>query len=202
MGYNVKFKGAFRFDLPLLQETIERLKALEGVDFRSLGGDYPGFYYPWKLSSDWSLLEWDQMESPRYYVEWLQWVIDNVLKPANRKLLGVVAYSGEDVEDHGVLAIDEDQRAGQLCDLQMAAELDKLVRFRAFVEAHDCGENILRDWEAIGIFAGERCNRNGCNGIIDEKGVDDCYCHTMRMPPCSACTEPRVYCPECDWTPT
>ena len=48
-----------------------------------------------------------------------------------------------------------------------------------------------------GIESGETCNRNGCKGIIDETEKRGCSCHIN--PPCSACTEPRAFCPSCGW---
>ena len=48
-----------------------------------------------------------------------------------------------------------------------------------------------------GVVAGDVCGRNGCAGIIDEHEKRGCSCHIN--PPCSACTEPRGYCPECGW---
>ena len=49
-----------------------------------------------------------------------------------------------------------------------------------------------------GCCVGEKCNRLGCVGIIDEHYQDDsCSCHIN--PPCSACTTPREYCPVCEW---
>lgn len=50
-----------------------------------------------------------------------------------------------------------------------------------------------------GYLAGEICGRDGCEGII-VKGESEygCSCH-MGAPPCSSCTTPREYCPECDW---
>jgi len=49
-----------------------------------------------------------------------------------------------------------------------------------------------------GYCVGEKCNRLGCAGIIDEHYSDDgCSCHIS--PPCSYCTTPREYCPECEW---
>lgn len=50
----------------------------------------------------------------------------------------------------------------------------------------------------FGTEGGATCGRNGCQGIIAEHPVDNCSCHIS--PPCSACTTPREYCPECDWS--
>lgn len=51
----------------------------------------------------------------------------------------------------------------------------------------------------IGYTKGEKCSRNGCNGIIDEHDKDGgCSCHIS--PPCGHCTTDTSYCPECDWS--
>lgn len=51
----------------------------------------------------------------------------------------------------------------------------------------------------IGYLEGERCNRNGCNGIIDEYESEyGCSCH-LGNAPCGHCTTSREFCPECDW---
>ena len=54
-----------------------------------------------------------------------------------------------------------------------------------------------RDMEILGFLDGEICNRDGCDGIIEQSEIDSCSCHIN--PPCPACTEPRGYCPKCDW---
>lgn len=48
-----------------------------------------------------------------------------------------------------------------------------------------------------GFCEGERCHRDGCQGVIEIEPVENCSCHIS--PPCSACTAPRAFCPECDW---
>lgn len=49
----------------------------------------------------------------------------------------------------------------------------------------------------IGFCEGDTCNRNGCQGVIDMYPSENCSCHLNA--PCSACTAPRNFCPECDW---
>lgn len=48
-----------------------------------------------------------------------------------------------------------------------------------------------------GYEEGSTCNRNGCTGCIQMRPSENCSCHIN--PPCSSCTAPRNYCPECDW---
>lgn len=49
-----------------------------------------------------------------------------------------------------------------------------------------------------GYSKGEKCNRDGCQGIINEHSAEGC-CSCHINPPCSYCTTARGYCPECDW---
>lgn len=49
-----------------------------------------------------------------------------------------------------------------------------------------------------GYCKGDTCNRDGCKGIIEEHDIDGC-CSCHSNPPCSYCTTPKEYCPECDW---
>jgi len=50
-----------------------------------------------------------------------------------------------------------------------------------------------------GYAPGEQCNREGCQGTIDEheSDLDGCRCHIN--PPCAYCTEERSFCPSCGW---
>lgn len=50
---------------------------------------------------------------------------------------------------------------------------------------------------SAGYAEGETCNRDGCDGVIEIHPSDNCSCHIS--PPCSACTAPRNFCPECGW---
>ncbi len=50
----------------------------------------------------------------------------------------------------------------------------------------------------IGYLKGEKCDRKGCEGIIQEGEKDGC-CSCHIAPPCSYCTTPVEYCPECGW---
>lgn len=50
---------------------------------------------------------------------------------------------------------------------------------------------------AFGDEEGAVCWRNGCQGVIVVRPVENCSCHIA--PPCSQCTAPREVCPVCDW---
>jgi hypothetical protein len=56
----------------------------------------------------------------------------------------------------------------------------------------------INEKSKIGYIKGEKCNRNGCDGIINEIEVGDgCSCHIN--PPCSYCCNLNQYCDECGW---
>lgn len=50
----------------------------------------------------------------------------------------------------------------------------------------------------LGFVKGEVCNRDGCNGIIDEHEKEGC-CSCHINPPCGYCTTDTAYCPDCNW---
>lgn len=48
-----------------------------------------------------------------------------------------------------------------------------------------------------GCVEGDRCNRDGCDGIIVFNEPEGCSCHIC--PPCSACVNAGSSCPKCGW---
>lgn len=52
--------------------------------------------------------------------------------------------------------------------------------------------------ESHGSEVGERCGRDGCDGVIAEDNINGC-CSCHLHPPCAYCTTPKECCPECDW---
>lgn len=65
----------------------------------------------------------------------------------------------------------------------------------------------LAEISNYGYAEGEVCGRKTrmggltlnvtCSGVIALHESEGCSCHIS--PPCSSCTSPRAYCPECDW---
>ena len=44
---------------------------------------------------------------------------------------------------------------------------------------------------------GDRCNRDGCTGVIELTPLDNCSCHIDA--PCYACMNRLFHCPACGW---
>ena len=49
----------------------------------------------------------------------------------------------------------------------------------------------------LGYEAGDVCNRDGCDGIIEDSEVEGCTCHVHS--PCGVCLNMWQYCPKCEW---
>lgn len=68
----------------------------------------------------------------------------------------------------------------------------------------EAGHELLEP-SPFGYEEGETCNREAagapdgyeCHGKIENRPVENCSCHIA--PPCPACTEDRLWCPECGW---
>ena len=48
-----------------------------------------------------------------------------------------------------------------------------------------------------GTVEGVICARDGCEGVLHIPPVENCSCHIN--PPCAACTDNLLACPECGW---
>jgi hypothetical protein len=147
MGYTTRFDGRFDLDKLPPAEAIVRLRELEGIDGRKMDDpSAPESYCQWQLTKDCRGIEWDYGEKFYDYVEWLQYIIDNVLTPHGVTLSGSVNYSGEETDDNGVLIV-EDGRVRQIRNREIAMSLEGLQEFKRFVERHKYAYEIMRDWQ-------------------------------------------------------
>jgi hypothetical protein len=69
----------------------------------------PGLWCQWVPTSDGTAIEWDGGEKFYDYVEWLEYLIANFLKPWGYVLNGSVEWSGEDRGDVGVIEITNNE---------------------------------------------------------------------------------------------
>lgn len=65
----------------------------------------PGLWCKWTPTDDGKGIEWDGREKFYHYVEWLQYIISNVLEPKGYKLTGTVEWQGEDNNDRGQIVV-------------------------------------------------------------------------------------------------
>lgn len=75
----------------------------------------PGLWCQWIVEFDedgaWTIIKWDGGEKFYEYVEWLEYIIDNFLKPWGRKLSGEVEWMGEDRGDFGIIVVKDNDVA-------------------------------------------------------------------------------------------
>lgn len=51
--------------------------------------------------------------------------------------------------------------------------------------------------KVVGTMDGDKCNRDGCEGILEYTHPANCSCHINA--PCSACVNINLSCPVCGW---
>lgn len=145
MGYTTKFKGQFNFVGAVPAETILTLMDLHNNDSHEQPKESPGGYCQWELTKDRTGLKWDNGEKFYDYVPWAQYIVDHVLKPAGVGLSGSVSFAGEDVEDRGVLTV-ENGIVQSLASQAVADTIDELKQFRDYVLKSDYKDEILEGW--------------------------------------------------------
>lgn len=75
------------------------------IDYNQPPKTQPGLWCQWIPSEDGNFIEWDGGEKFYDYIEWIQYLIDNFLKPWGYKLNGNISWYGEDPEDIGLIEI-------------------------------------------------------------------------------------------------
>jgi len=48
----------------------------------------------------------------------------------------------------------------------------------------------------LGKEEGDKCNFNGCSGVLEYTESENCSCHIS--PPCPSCMSVKLHCPECE----
>jgi hypothetical protein len=103
MGYTTKFKGKF-----VLNKPIKELEIYKTIEKWNNGEECDG-YCQWVLTKDNKGFEWDYNEKFYEYQEWLQKLIE-YLKPFGYTITGQVEFQGEEIDDHGWLGIDANNK--------------------------------------------------------------------------------------------
>jgi len=125
MGYTTEFEGEFRLSRPL---TVPEYRKLHELANTRHGGDtrpdpkFPGYYCQWTVNEDATALVWDGGEKFYEYVDWMNYIIDNFLKPWGVTLSGTIHYQGEAIGDHGNLVI-RDGKCVQVADTSVSGDL-------------------------------------------------------------------------------
>lgn len=79
------------------------------VDFNEPPASQPGLWLKWIPTLDKLHYEWDGGEKFYNYIEWLEYVIANILEPRGYKMNGEVKWFGEDRYDVGYITITDNK---------------------------------------------------------------------------------------------
>jgi hypothetical protein len=150
MGYTTKFTGSFKFDKEPPVSVLKELAAIaDDIDTveKQYPEPFPGNYCQWVVTKKLDGIEWDRNEKFYDYPEWLQWLINYVLRPAGIKLSGTVKFQGEESSDRGTLTVTEGQAVVKAdASKDKPDTLKELRSFRDFVLAQRNGPDLLCDW--------------------------------------------------------
>jgi hypothetical protein len=97
-GYFVGAEGQFG------QEKSEDV-----LNYNSPPAGQPGLWCQWIPTLDMQGIQWDGNEKFYNYVEWLEYIIENFLKPWGFTLNGEVEYQGEDPGDTGFITVKDNE---------------------------------------------------------------------------------------------
>lgn len=73
------------------------------IDGNTPPGDQPGLWMDWEITDDGRFLQWSGGEGFRFYLEWLEWLNDNIFIPEGLGLDGAIHYQGWDDRDNGTI---------------------------------------------------------------------------------------------------
>lgn len=86
------------------------------IDSNQAPSTQPGLWCQWVLNEEGTELEWDGGEKFYCYVEWLDYLIENFFKRWGIQLSGKVKWQGEDMDDRGVIELEDNQMSVKSLD--------------------------------------------------------------------------------------
>ena len=75
------------------------------IDYNRPPKTQPGLWCQWRPTEDGEGIEWDGGEKFYNYVQWLEYIIKNILAPRGYVLNGEVKWRGEDFDDTGTIVV-------------------------------------------------------------------------------------------------
>jgi hypothetical protein len=67
----------------------------------------PSLWCQWVPNDDGTAIVWDGGEKFYEYVDWIKYLVENFFKPWGYVLNGEVSWSGEDIDDRGLIVIQD-----------------------------------------------------------------------------------------------
>jgi len=80
------------------------------IDHNTPPKTQPGLWLQWVVDDDHQTIRWDENEKFYDYVEWIEYIINRILKPRGYKVNGIVYWEGEDgIRDTGEIEIKDNE---------------------------------------------------------------------------------------------
>lgn len=111
------------------------------VDYNAPPEGQPGLWCQWVPSAEGDSILWDDGEKFYAYIDWIEYLVEHFIKPWGYKLNGVVYWTGEDNEDHGMIEIVDNlvtTKIGRIAYDSEGNETLKPGRYSVFVLQEDC----------------------------------------------------------------
>jgi len=109
MGYQTYFDGEFQIYPPLKPKDKAFLEKFNREDHREEDKGYPGIWCQWVPNDDGTAIVWDEGEKFYEYIEWIKYLITNILEPRGYELNGKVHWDGEESEDKGYIIVTKNK---------------------------------------------------------------------------------------------
>lgn len=113
MGYTTEFRGCFELNKALDKETNDFLVKFsetrhdkDGCSPSVAAPSWSAVWCQWVPADDGRVIEWDGNEKFYNYVEWIKYLISEVLAPKGYVLNGDVDWRGEEWGDTGTIFIN------------------------------------------------------------------------------------------------
>lgn len=106
MVYTTEFEGQFDLDKPLTNEQRKTLEALPIKRFHDMqSGPSSTFCCRWNPTPNGTSIRWSGNGKFYNYVEWLEHIVEEFLKPWGYVLNGRMNWAGEEIFDIGMILV-------------------------------------------------------------------------------------------------
>ncbi len=104
MGYTTEFIGQLEISKPLDDSAVSAIGDLNKISFASENKEGKKLGQPesrcqWVVAPDKKHIVWDGNEKFYYYMEWLEYIVRNILEPKGYMVSGELMAEGEDVQN-------------------------------------------------------------------------------------------------------
>ena len=94
----------FNYDNELGQTHTEDI-----VNYNHPPESQPSLWCNWMYNEEEKTIIWDGTEKFYDYIGWIHYIIENVLKPNNYSIKGLVSWNGEEIGDSGEIKITDNK---------------------------------------------------------------------------------------------